>query len=162
MQVVPSITAPVISAAPQPEGVRSGIANGLRTVGDGLRIASEQVGTATDKGYIYPVDSAFTLGKVLSAATMNSNPKVHKVAGTVGTVLTFIAAYDALLVGSLMRTPGATANQVLSIVANKIDGGAGDTTAPVAAPKPLWGDLAAVQALRAQEAAEAAARAASH
>ena len=146
------INATLPTSAPQiAEGFRSGVANSLRSVGAGLQTASDQVGTAADKGYIYPVDTAFTFGRVLSAATQNANPKVHSIAGKIGTVLTYIAAYDNLMVAGMLRTPGATANGVLGLVADKIDGGKG--AAPAQDFSVGWGGLAALQAQRAAAAA---------
>ena len=154
MQISAPTTPPVTPQ--QTAGFRPGLANGMRATGAGFATASDQIGTAADKAYIYPVESAFTFGRVLSAATQDMNPKVHSIAGKVGTVLTYIGAYDNLMVAGMLRTPGAVADDVLNMVANKIDGGQGAVAAASKDYSVGWSGLAHAQDVRDAAAAAAA------
>lgn len=120
------VTASASTAAPKPDpsavsGLRSGIANGLRSVGDGLQQAGEFTGVSADRGFMFPVEGAFTAGRVLSDATRAVKP-LSNVLGKAGTIAGFIATFEGMFVGSMLRAPGATANDILHVVADQIDG----------------------------------------
>ncbi len=121
--VSPAAAAPrPISPTPAPAGVvRSGLANGIRDVGDGVFEATRQIGITADKTSIYPIESVYTVGKDIGKG-ISKLPVVGKFGGTVGTVIGFLGAVQGMMLSSLLRAPGEVAKDTASLVADQIDG----------------------------------------
>lgn len=109
------------AAAPHVGAVRTTIADGLRAAGEGVAHATGMNGLMVDKAYIYPVESAYSTGKLLGLATKKLGP-VGKAASFVGNGAGFITAFHGMIIGGMMRTPGVTVNDIAHAIADKIDG----------------------------------------
>lgn len=123
----PLVTTPVPAPglptgdAPKVSGVRSGIADSLRAVGNGYNQSADHIGVASEKAYIYPVETAYAAATAVKKATAKV-PPVQKVAGGFFNVLGFISAFHGMIIGGVLRSPGDVVRDATHAVADRIDG----------------------------------------
>lgn len=116
----PALAAPAADT-PHANGLRSGIADSLRAVGNGYNQAADHIGVASEKAYIYPVETAYAAATAVRKAAVKM-PPVQKVAGGFFSVLGFITAFHGMIIGGVLRSPGDVVRDVTHAVADKIDG----------------------------------------
>lgn len=110
------------NAAARPANVA---ADGIRAVGAGLATGSEMLGVSSDKAFIHPVEGFYATGKAARNLTAGV-PVLEKVGGGVGKVFSaggFVAAFQGMILGGLLRSPGSVAQDIGNGAADRIDGG---------------------------------------
>lgn len=113
-------TAPVPTPAPSNK-LSSVIADGLRSIGTGVARATDMNGLVVDKAYIYPVESVYTTGKLLKAAT-GKVPQASRVVGQVFNAGGFITAFHGMIMANMLRAPGQAVRELTHAAADAIDG----------------------------------------
>lgn len=125
MQIAPNPVTRAVTPKPADEpkvnAVRSGIADGIRALGAGYADLGSQMSVTVDKASIYPIESVGAAGTVLRAAT-KPVPVLRKVGSMTATGSTFVAAFQGMVLSSMMTAPGSMVSDLANMLADKVDG----------------------------------------
>jgi hypothetical protein len=105
-----------------PNFLQRGVANSLRTVGDGYGRTGAVASAVGDQLYIYPTESLMAVGELAKMGTAGI-PVVGKLTAKVSTGVSFLSAFNNLIFSMMVRQPSDFVNNATHALADSIDGG---------------------------------------
>lgn len=102
-------------------GFATGIADVIRGVGAGYLQAGKSMAIAAEKGYIYPLEGAYTAANALASATSNVK-YVGKATGYLKIGIALAGTMHSAQISGMLKAPGQTVDDAARSIADKIDG----------------------------------------